>query len=320
MLGRVRTVGLDEPGLLAQLEDTDYPAQVERGFIVEVEAYDWNCPQHITPRFTAAEVEQRLNSLRTENRRLTDLLAANCAPQSNSARPTRLSAPQVLGEGPLQLVVSAIRQLAPRVRAFELRDSAGADLPAIEPGSHLRVPLRLPSGELVERHYSISSNPERRDIYEIAVLREEAGSGGSAALHESYQIGTRLRVDSPANHFGLHSDARPALLIAGGIGITAIKSLAHSLANRGADFQLHYAGRSRDEMAFRDRLQHQLGRRLSLYSAADGERLDIVSTLSAVTADTVIYLCGPKRLASAVTDAARKLGIDRERVRLELFE
>jgi hypothetical protein len=320
MLGRVRTVGLDEPGLLAQLEDAGYPAQVERGFIIEVEAYDWNCPQHITPRFTAMEVEEQLTSLRIENRRLTDLLARNHEMRADSAQPIQHSAPQVLGEGPMELVVSGIRQLAPAVRAFELRDSAGGELPAIEPGSHLRVPVRLPSGEVVERHYSIASNPQRRDIYEIAVLREEAGSGGSAALHQSYQIGDRLRVDLPASHFGLHRDARPALLIAGGIGITAIKSLTQALANRGAEFRLHYAGRSRAEMAFRDRLEHQLGHRLSLYSAADGERLDIAATLSAVSDDTLIYVCGPKRLISAVIEAAGKLGIERERVRLELFE
>lgn len=57
MLGRVRTVERDEPELLARLEDDDYPAQIERGFIIEVEAFDWNCPQHITPRYTRAEIE-----------------------------------------------------------------------------------------------------------------------------------------------------------------------------------------------------------------------------------------------------------------------
>jgi len=316
MLGRVRTVGLDEPELLAQLEDADYPAQIERGFIIEVEAYDWNCPQHITPRFTAVEIDEQLASLRAENRRLAALLAGNQLPRAENAWP----APQTLGEGPLQLVVSGIRQLAPRVRAFELRDPAGGQLPVIEPGSHLRIPVRLPSGEVIERHYSIASNPQRRDIYEIAVLREESASGGSAAMHETCQIGTRLHVDLAANHFGLHGDERPALLIAGGIGITAIKSMAQALTNRGADFQLHYAGRSRGEMAFLDRLEHQLSSRLALYSTADGERLDIAATLSAVTDNTVIYVCGPKRLVSAVIDAAGKLGIARERVRLELFD
>jgi hypothetical protein len=315
----VRTVERDEPDLLARLEDDGYPAQIERGFIIEVEGFDWNCPQHITPRFTEAQVEDQLTALRTENRHLKDLLAGAANTQPATTALDDQQAPQTLGEGPLELIVSGVRQLAPRVRAFELRDPNGGKLPVVEPGSHLRVPVRLPSGEVVDRHYSIASNPERRDIYEIAVLREEAGSGGSAALHDRYRIGTRLRVDMPANHFGLHGDERPALLIAGGIGITPIKSMAQALEARGAEFQLHYAGRSPGEMPFRDRLERQLGDRLSLYSSTNGERMDVEKILTAAADDVVIYVCGPQRLISAVTEVAKALGIARERVRLELF-
>jgi len=45
----------DRPELLAQLEDPDYPARVERIVLFHVVAFDWNCPQHITPRFTESE-------------------------------------------------------------------------------------------------------------------------------------------------------------------------------------------------------------------------------------------------------------------------
>jgi ferredoxin-NADP reductase/predicted pyridoxine 5'-phosphate oxidase superfamily flavin-nucleotide-binding protein len=319
LLGRVRTIELDETELLARLEDDDYPAQVERGFVIEVEGFDWNCPQHITPRFTEVEIEGQLVALRRENQRLKDLLVGAGKDQPATTRLDEREDLEELGEGPLELVVSAVRQLAPRVRAFELRDPEGGELPAVVPGAHLRIPVRLPSGELVDRHYSIASNPARRDVYEIAVLREEGGSGGSAAVHDQYRIGTRLRIDIPRNHFGLHDDNRPALLIAGGIGITPIKSMALALKDRGADFEVHYAGRSREEMAFRDRLERQLGKRLHIYSAADSERLNIAQALVAAPNDAVIYICGPARLVGAVTEAAKELGIARERVRLELF-
>ncbi|MEH6585709.1 MAG: pyridoxamine 5'-phosphate oxidase family protein [Halioglobus sp.] len=319
MLGRVRTIGLDEPELLARLEDDDYPAQIERGFIIELEGFDWNCPQHITPRYTEADIESQLTALRSENQRLKDLLAGSEDIQPTTTALNEHKELDELGEGPLELVVSGVRQLAARVRAFELRHPQGDELPAVEPGSHLRVPVRLPSGEMVDRHYSIASNPGRRDIYEIAVLREQAGSGGSAAVHDSYRIGTRLRIDMPGNHFGLHADERPALLIAGGIGITPIKSMAQALDARGADFHLHYAGRNRIDMPFRDRLERHLGARLSVYGGTDGDRLDIAATLAAAPEDVVIYVCGPQRLIAAVTDAAKELGIPRERVRLELF-
>ena len=62
---RIVTVEAD-PDLAAALADPSYDAKVERAVIVHVEAFDWNCPQHITPRFTAAEIEPTVAALRSE--------------------------------------------------------------------------------------------------------------------------------------------------------------------------------------------------------------------------------------------------------------
>jgi predicted pyridoxine 5'-phosphate oxidase superfamily flavin-nucleotide-binding protein len=56
LLGRVKIVGLEDTDTLARLELEDYRARVDRGMLITVEAFDWNCPQHITPRFTEAEM------------------------------------------------------------------------------------------------------------------------------------------------------------------------------------------------------------------------------------------------------------------------
>ena len=48
----------DAPELIAQLQDTSYEAQVERAMLLHVEAFDWNCPQHITQRFTVEEIRE----------------------------------------------------------------------------------------------------------------------------------------------------------------------------------------------------------------------------------------------------------------------
>lgn len=56
LLGRARLVDLEESAVLQKLELPDYRARVERGFIITVEAYDWNCPQHITPRYSVDEI------------------------------------------------------------------------------------------------------------------------------------------------------------------------------------------------------------------------------------------------------------------------
>ncbi|MGZ8226785.1 MAG: pyridoxamine 5'-phosphate oxidase family protein [Methylococcaceae bacterium] len=75
--GRVRIVHEHEkPGLIAQLEVPTYRARVERGIIIHVEAYDWNCPQHITRRYTQAEIDNLTAPLLEEIRELKAQLAA----------------------------------------------------------------------------------------------------------------------------------------------------------------------------------------------------------------------------------------------------
>jgi predicted pyridoxine 5'-phosphate oxidase superfamily flavin-nucleotide-binding protein len=74
ILGRVRLVGLDEQDILNRLSLPDYRAVVERGFVITIEAFDWNCPQHITPRFTPAEIETAVAPLRQRVAELEKML------------------------------------------------------------------------------------------------------------------------------------------------------------------------------------------------------------------------------------------------------
>lgn len=84
---RLKLVGLarivsqkDDPELLAQLTD-DYPALVERGIVVTLGGYDWNCPQHITPRFSEHEIVELTEPLRLRLRELEAEVAALRAAQ-----------------------------------------------------------------------------------------------------------------------------------------------------------------------------------------------------------------------------------------------
>jgi ferredoxin-NADP reductase/predicted pyridoxine 5'-phosphate oxidase superfamily flavin-nucleotide-binding protein len=302
--GRARTVDArTEPALLAKLELPDFRAPIERGIVIRVEAFDWNCPKYITPRYSQREVEALLEQARRQP------LAA----EKPSAR--------ALGTGALPLTLSGMRQLTPRIRAYELRHAEGEPLPGYRAGAHLRVPIMLPDGNVTRRAYSLTNAPGDPDCYRIAVLRVDNGEGGSRALHDSWQLGTRLSVDAPENYFPLHDDDRPALLIAGGIGITPIKAMAEALAARGADFQLHYAGRAPQEMAFVNDLRRHFPDRCRFYfsQVQNPTRLDISALLGNESADTVIYVCGPIRLIDAVRQTARRLGIADERVQFESF-
>jgi ferredoxin-NADP reductase/predicted pyridoxine 5'-phosphate oxidase superfamily flavin-nucleotide-binding protein len=308
LLGRVKLVGQAEPGLLASLEVDDYQAIVERGFVIHVEAFDWNCPQHITPRYTESQVDELVARLIEEE-----------PARTQAGSDVRSQPPKVLGDGPLELVISGVRQLTPHIRAFELRDPNNKELPRVEAGSHLQVPVMLEDGNAEIRHYSICSNPARRDVYEIAVLRDDAGRGGSVSAHELFNLGLHLRCEMPQNHFRLHADDRPAVLIAGGIGITPIKAMAQALKARGSAMQLHYAGRNASEMAFRDRLLREFCQDLTLYRSENAERMNIESILADAPENAVFYICGPGRLIDAVSTTADELGINPTRIRFERF-
>ena len=310
MMGRIRKVDDDDWETLAKLEVGGYRASIERAFIIKVEAFDWNCPQHITPRFTETEIQQMMMPLLEENK----VLKAH----QKTAKINNLY-PSELGQGELPLIISGIRQLTPRIRAYELKHRDDITLPKVQAGAHLQIPVKQQTGEMDIRHYSICSNPARQDIYEIAVLREENGQGGSLAIHEHFHLGMLLRCQPPQNFFQLHDDARPAVLIAGGIGITPIKPMAQSLCSRGSKFSIHYAGRSLIEMAFRDRLQREFGEQLHLYTADKGERINLEQLIKEAPKDALFYACGPQSLIDQLISAASKHNISPDRIRFERF-
>ncbi|MGF1503352.1 MAG: pyridoxamine 5'-phosphate oxidase family protein [Paracoccaceae bacterium] len=77
IFARARAVTAEEaPDLLARLADPDYRARIERGLVFTVEAFDWNCPQHITERFTRSEIEAAVGVFRARIAELEARLAA----------------------------------------------------------------------------------------------------------------------------------------------------------------------------------------------------------------------------------------------------
>ena len=311
---RARVVHEEEdPDLLARLEIPTYRARVERAVVMTIEAFDWNCPQHITPRFTEDEIAELVAPLRQELARVTA--------ENEALRARAVSNVQALGSGPLELVVAGMRQLTPRIRAYELRARDGGLLPAWTAGAHLSVPVRMADGQEQTRTYSLMGDPADRHTYEIAVLREDAGSGGSVAVHRDYGLGTVVRCGLPRNLFELHGDDRPSVLVAGGIGITPIRAMALALLASGRSFELHYAARTPTEMALRQDLEARLGRRLRTYFSRDRESspLAVSKVLADVPPETVFYVCGPASLIDAVHEQASALGIAPERIRYERF-
>lgn len=310
LLARARTVEIaDEPELIERLRTPGYNGRIERAFIIDVEGFDWNCPQHITPRFTEGQIGTMTAPLRSQVQRLKDQLA-----KLSAAKPL-----DALGDGELALKISGVRQITRTVRAYELRAVNGRRLPAFKAGAHLDVPVRLADGSFSTRCYSITSNPLHRNVYEIAVLREEHGKGGSIAAHEDFQLGLVLHCSLPKNNFALDDEASRLVFIAGGIGITPIRSMLYEAFARGQDFELHYAVRSRDEAAFLEQLETDFGTRVKVYAADEGTRLHVPALLSGKPKDQLFYVCGPAGLIDAVVRIAQESGLDEHRIRYERF-
>lgn len=296
----------DEPELVARLEVPTYRARVERGIVIQVEAIEWNCPQHITPRFTEAEMDEVLQPLITENQQLKNEVS------------TQKKLVNTLGNGKLKLVITGVHQLTQRVRAYELQSVEGEILPKVTAGAHLKVPVTLADGSLGMRSYSINSNPNQTSRYEIAVLNDEQGSGGSQAVHETYHLGMQLHCDMPRNDFVLHDDNTPTMLIAGGIGITPIMAMARQLKQQGKTFQFHYIGRSLQEMAYVENLQSEFGEQLNVYTNDQG-KIDLVNTMTNSADAAQFYVCGPARLIEGVQQAAAQMGVEEKRIHFERF-
>ncbi len=153
------------------------------------------------------------------------------------------------------------------------------------------------------------------------VQREDDGRGGSRAIHETWQIGTRINADNPINHFSLHSDDRPAVLIAGGIGITPIKAMAETLRTRGTSFELHYAGRTPENMAFHEHFVKEYPEQYHVYLSrlAGHTRMNVSHLLETSPANAVFYVCGPSALIQSVIQTANALKIESDRVQFESF-
>ncbi|MFI6433355.1 PDR/VanB family oxidoreductase [Rhodococcus oryzae] len=217
-----------------------------------------------------------------------------------------------LETGTVELVVRQMRWESRDVMSVRLEHGDGAAVAAWTPGAHLDLHL----GKGLVRQYSLCGDPDDKTGYRIAVLRDPASRGGSRHVHEGLRPGHLVPVSEPRNNFEL-LDSPKYVFIAGGIGITPILAMIGEAQRRGADWELHYGGRSREGMAFRDELR-EFGDRVHLVSEDCEGTLDLPALLAIPRADTLVYTCGPEGLLGAV----ERMGVDWQAgaIQLERFK
>jgi reductive dehalogenase len=215
----------------------------------------------------------------------------------------------------IEAVVAHVEAMGQGVTKYEFQAADGSDLPPWEAGAHIDLVV---APEFL-RPYSLTGDPLDRRKYQIGVLREDKGRGGSKLLHRIFTTGRRVFLSRPINHFPLDLHKRHTILMGGGIGITPLIAMAHTLHREGRSFEMHYSGRARDTMGFlEDLADAPWASHVQLHISSETGRVNLESIVR-YQKDTQIYTCGSGTYMSAVTDAAARAGFPEDNVHLEYF-
>lgn len=214
----------------------------------------------------------------------------------------------------LDAVIDSHRDVTPTVREFCIKPADGAQ--PHEPGGHLKLQL-LVNGQSVTRSYSLVGAPDPT-CYRIAVKRLDDGRGGSLAMWQ-LAVGDRLQVTAPQNYFALDLNAPAYLLVAGGIGITPLVSMAQTLGQRGAAVRMLYGARAQAELAFLPLLEASLGDAVQSFVGERGEQIDFAREIAALPQGAQMYICGPVPMLDAARRAWAAAGRPLADLRYETF-
>lgn len=214
----------------------------------------------------------------------------------------------------LDAVIDSHRDVTPTVREFCIKPADGAQ--PHEPGGHLQLQL-LVNGQSVTRSYSLVGAPDPT-CYRIAVKRLDDGRGGSLAMWQ-LAVGDRLQVTAPQNYFALDLNAPAYLLVAGGIGITPLVSMAQTLGQRGAAVRMLYGARAQAELAFLPLLEAAVGDGLQSFVGERGEQIDFACEITALPQGAQMYICGPVPMLDAARRAWAAAGRPLADLRYETF-
>lgn len=221
------------------------------------------------------------------------------------------------GSDRLVVRVARKRSVADGIVLLELAAPDGGLLPSFKAGAH--VDVYLPGG--LTRQYSLLNAPGSGRFYRLGILLDPGTRGGSRAAH-TLSEGDPVEIGYPRNTFALNADAPFSLLMAGGIGITPLLSMAEALQASGRAFALHYFVRTRAKAAFLDRAAEPdlaPSVRLHCNDEPDPDEAPIEAALSGAPSGTHLYICGPSGFIAAVEETAGRLGWTADHIHVERF-
>lgn len=231
------------------------------------------------------------------------------------------------------------------ISSFYLRPVDRGALPSFEAGQYITVRVDHPTTPTAPRNYSLSDRPDVGH-FRLSVKREprstaEAPDGLiSNYLHDSIHEGSTLEIGAPCGEFTLvpTPDSRPIVLLAGGVGVTPLLSMAKSLAARGSSAEIHFIQAARDSRvrAFEREVRDLSEGARNLRSHVIFDQ-PLATDLRDGKCDSVgivdrqflrnrtpyerasYYFCGPKPFMRGIYASLRELGVSPERLRFEFF-
>ena len=219
-------------------------------------------------------------------------------------------------KAPLRVKVLRKWVTAEDIVGLEL-ESIGEPLPTHQPGAHIDV--HLPNG--LVRQYSLTNAPGDGLLYRLGVKLESDSRGGSEFLHETVKEGDVLAISEPRNNFPLRRDTVKTILIAGGIGITPLLSMAQTLRKDKLDYELHYFAQTEGHLAFPEilrKLDDSVVLHLGL--SPDETKGELAVLLAEYETAMHIYACGPGPMLEATRHIASDSGWPDEAVHFEYFQ
>jgi len=212
----------------------------------------------------------------------------------------------------LELVVVAVDDRIPDVRAVTLARADGGALPPYPAGSHLVVEC----GHVLNA-YSLTGDGLAPTSYSISVLLCPNGSGGSTWLHRELCVGDTVLARGPRSAFAPVLRARRHLLVAAGIGITPMVSHLRSARRWGREVELLYVHRPGRAAHVVD--VETLADDAAIFTDRDSFTAALTRALADQPLGTHLYVCGPTSFMDDVTARAVDVGWPASRVHVEHF-
>lgn len=210
-----------------------------------------------------------------------------------------------------------------QVTSFYLEAEDGSKVPPYISGQYIGLRMKIPEHQyLMNRQYTVSQ--PFSEGYRISVKREDNSTPNgivSVYLHDKVNVGDIIEVSAPAGEFVLDKSTDPIVFVSGGIGVTPLYSMLHSIqGDRKVTFL--QAARNKDVIAFNESISKKVkelrGIHKVLYSD-NGEHLDQKFLSENIPNNAHFYVCGPGPFMESVIHSLKNLNIPSEKIHYEFF-